>query len=116
MVYQPIRNDADVVVGIFAQGTDVTDRVVAEKAVRAREAQFSTLAQAMPNQVWTSLPDGTLDWFNAQTYAYSGAQLGDLDGQRWTGIVHPDDLPSAAERWSASLTSGSVYEGRVPHP
>ena len=110
LVYQPIRDDTDEIIGIFAQGVDVTDRILAEKAVRAREAQFSTLAQAMPNQVWTSQPDGTLDWFNARTYEFSGATAGELDGAGWTRIVHPDDLPTAAERWAAALATQAVYE------
>ena len=110
LVYQPIRNDTDEIIGIFAQGVDVTDRILAEKAVRAREAQFSTFAQAMPNQVWTSLPDGTLDWFNARTYEFSGVRAGELDGHGWTNIVHPDDLPLAAERWAAALETQAVYE------
>ena len=67
LVYQPVRNPAGVVTGIFAQGQDVSDRVIAEHALRRSEAQFRTLAEVMPNHVWTASPDGTIDWFNART-------------------------------------------------
>ena len=38
-VYQPIRSPEDEVVGIFVEGADVTDRVLAEQAVRKSEAR-----------------------------------------------------------------------------
>jgi PAS domain S-box-containing protein len=68
------------------------------------------LAQAMPNHVWTSPPDGQLDWFNERVYAYSGAAAGELDGARWASIVYPHDVAAAAERWAAALASGKPYE------
>ena len=38
--------------------------------VKASENQFRTMAQAMPNHVWTASPDGLLDWFNQQVYDF----------------------------------------------
>ncbi len=109
-IYQPIRNAAGAVTGVFVEGIDVTTTHEAVMALRESEGQFRTLAEAMPNHVWTSTPDGLLDWFNSQVYAYSGAKPGELDGAGWGAIVHPDDFPAAAERWSAALATGAVYE------
>ncbi len=109
-VYQPIRNADGAINGIFVEGIDVTAAHEASAALRDSEAQFRTLAQAMPNQVWMAQPDGQLHWFNDLTYAYSGAAGGALDGDGWVGIVHPDDVPNAAERWTLSLSSGVTYE------
>ncbi len=89
---------------------DLTARKRAEIALRTSEANFRTLTRAMPNQAWTSPADGLLDWFNEQVYAYSDAAPGSLDGGRWASIVHPDDLPHAAARWSEALESGETYE------
>jgi PAS domain S-box-containing protein len=109
-VYQPIRDEAGEITGIFVEGVDVTLAHEGAAALRESEAQFRTLAQAMPNQVWMSQPDGQLNWFNDLTYAYSGAPAGSLDGSGWAAIVHPDDIAAAAERWSQSLSSGVTYE------
>jgi PAS domain S-box-containing protein len=89
---------------------DRSDAAAPEQALRESEAQFRTLAEALPNHVWTARPDGLLDWFNDRVYQYSGAALGDLDGAGWTRIVHPDDLPEAAARWAAALATGETYE------
>ncbi|MEO8523471.1 MAG: PAS domain S-box protein [Caldimonas sp.] len=89
---------------------DITERKEADEHLRASEMQFRTLAQAMPNHVWTAPADGLLDWFNDRVYDYSGAAPGSLDGQGWAGLVHPEDLPAAAPRWAAALASGEGYE------
>ena len=89
---------------------DAVNRARAEAALRESEAQFSTLAQALPGHVWTSEPDGRLTWFNARTYDYCGAKTGELDGAGWAGIVHPDDLPDATQRWANARAAGVVYE------
>ncbi len=110
LVYQPVRNFGGEVIGIFCQGTDVTDRILAEAAIRSRDAQFEALAEAMPNHVWTSGPDGLLGWFNRQTYEYSGAPPGTLDGKGWASLVHPEDVAQAGRRWAAALEAKAIYE------
>jgi PAS domain S-box-containing protein len=110
LVFQPVRSPGNEIIGIFAQGVDVTDRLIAERELRRSEAQFRTFAEAMPNHVWTASPNGLLDWFNQRVYEYSGAPHSELEGQGWTKIVHPDDLPHAAENWGKALTAGALYE------
>jgi PAS domain S-box-containing protein len=109
-VYQPMRDADGVINGIFVEGIDVTLAHEGAAALRESEAQFRTLAQAMPQQVWTARPDGQLDWFNDLTYAYSGEPPGGLNGDNWVKIVHPSDLGVASERWAMSLASGVTYE------
>jgi PAS domain S-box-containing protein len=47
-VYQPIRNPAGSVVGIFVAGNDVTERVVADAALRRSEAELKLVTDALP--------------------------------------------------------------------
>lgn len=108
-VYQPIRAADGTVTGIFAQGHDITDQKLAQMAASSSEARFRGLAQSLPNHVWTSLPNGHLNWFNDQVYLYSGAKPGSLDGLAWASIVHPDDVSAAAEGWQNALLAGSPY-------
>ena len=111
-VYQPMRDEQGQVVGIFVQGADVSERVLAERGLRASELRFRNWAQAMPNHVWSARADGTLDWFNERVYAYSGAAHGELDGAAWGAMVHPDDIAATSARWSAALQEASVYENQ----
>jgi PAS domain S-box-containing protein len=96
--------------GVAAFYRDISATKHAEAALRASEAQFRAFAQAMPNHVWTSPPSGQLDWFNDRVYEYGGALPGELNGNGWARMVHPDDLALAGDRWAVSLSSGIAYE------
>ena len=109
-VYQPVRDLDNSVIGIFVLGADVTERFVAQRAVEESATQFQTFAQTMANQVWTSRPDGLLDWFSDRIYQYTGLQYADLQSTGWTQIVHPEDMEVVAERWAAALRTGETYE------
>jgi PAS domain S-box-containing protein len=88
-----------------------TERVRADIASRESEEQFRVFAQAVPNQIWASRPDGYLYWFNDQVYGYTGRAPGALDGNSgWNDIVHPDDLPDAGRSWLAALSAGTIYD------
>jgi PAS domain S-box-containing protein len=77
---------------------------------RESDWEFRTFAQAMPNQAWAVTTDGQLDWFNDQALSYCGLLFGDLAGERWASIVHPDDIGAAVASWSHSLKTGHNYE------
>jgi PAS domain S-box-containing protein len=89
---------------------DVTDRLRIQRALEKSEAQFSALAQNMPNQVWTARADGTVDWFNDQAYSYSGEPYGSLTGTRWSELLHSDDVEPTMAQWNISLQTGEAYE------
>ncbi len=89
---------------------EVSARVAADMALRASEQRFRALAQAMPDQMWTAVADGQLNWFNDRVLEYSGQGAGQLAGDGWTGMVHPEDLAPAFERWRGALVSGQPYE------
>ncbi|MEH2509380.1 PAS domain S-box-containing protein [Nitrobacteraceae bacterium AZCC 1564] len=90
--------------------TDVTEQVMAEKALRESEQEFRTLADAVPHHVWTAKPDGMATWFNPRVYEYVGAAVGDLDGRKWVKIIHPDDLSITLAAWTRALEIGETYE------
>lgn len=110
LVFQPLRNDDDEVMGIFVEGSDVTARVTAQAGVRASEQQLRAFAQAMPNHVWSARPDGQLDAFNDQLLHYCGLRFEDFIERSWTTVVHPDDIDTAQTQWAFALVSGQPYE------
>ena len=104
------ENDLAVISEVTERAWANVERVGVQAELRASEENFRTLARAMPNHVWTSPPDGMLDWFNERVYAYSGVVPGTLNGEGWTKIVHPDDIEAAGKRWAEALESGQTYE------
>ncbi|WP_425228744.1 sensor histidine kinase [Sphingomonas sp.] len=85
-----------------------------ERDARARlgdsESRFRTLADTMPQMVWSALPDGYHDYYNARWYEFTGVPEGSTDGEAWNGMFHPDDQERAWAAWRHSLTTGEPYQ------
>src|SRR3546814_2051542 len=75
------------------------------QAVAESDRMFRTLADTMPQMVWSTLPDGYHDYYNARWYEFTGVPAGSTDGEGWNGMFHPDDQERAWGRWRHSLRS-----------
>lgn len=107
-VYQPYYESGGEVSGVIMIATDVTEQVVARKKVEESERQFRQIADSMPQIVWTSRPDGYLDYYNKQWYEFTGFQerYGD---QSWIPIIHPDDVKLCYDTWYHAVQTGEEY-------
>jgi PAS domain S-box-containing protein len=91
---------------------DIADLKRTERQLREHEARFRTIADAMPQMVWTTRPDGFNDYFNQQWYEFTGVAPGTTDGEAWSVVLHPDDRARAWAQWRHSLATGADYEIR----
>lgn len=82
----------------------------ARNSLRESDLRFRTLADAFPHMVWSTLPDGFHDYYNARWYDFTGVPEGSTDGEAWNGMFHADDQERAWARWRHSLASGEPYE------
>lgn len=74
------------------------------------ESRFRAVTDAMPQMVWSTLPNGFHDYYNARWYEFTGMPAGSTDGEGWSGMFHPDDQERAWTRWRHSLETGEPYE------
>ena len=79
-----------------------------ESALLNREDR--SLAENIPVQIWTALPNGYLDYVTESTASHLGLTAAELLRDGWQGVVHPDDLALAVERWTHALVTGENYE------
>lgn len=107
---EPIRDRAGAIIGSVVAQVDITSQIKAEAALRESEAKFRTITNAMPQMVWSTLPDGYHDYYNRQWYEFTGVPEGSTDGEGWNGMFHPDDQAHAWEVWQNSLVTGEPYE------
>jgi PAS domain S-box-containing protein len=80
---------------------------------RESEERYRFLAEAQPDQIWTALPNGELDYVNQRALDYFAASFAELVESGWPQVVHPDDLPRMLERWQQALETGQPYENEL---
>jgi len=87
--------------------------VVAAQSRRALEEsdlRFRTLADTMPQMVWSTRADGFHDYYNARWYEFTGTPPGSTDGEGWSDVFHPNDRERSRTVWRHSLETGEPYE------
>ncbi len=77
---------------------------------RERELYFQTMAEAVPEIIWTAAPNGADDYFNQKCFDYTGMTAEQLQGSGWKEIVHPDDLDECFSKWQNALRTGESYD------
>ncbi len=82
-----------------------------EIELRESEARFHQLADAMPQIVWMATADGEIDYRNRKWFEQTGLTEEQADAVGgWNAILHPDDAPPAAEKWSSCVQDGRPFE------
>src|SRR5881398_3826017 len=70
---------------------------------RESEERYRFLAEAQPDQIWTAMPNGELDYVNQRALDYFERSFSELVEVGWTQVMHPDDLPRTIELWQRAL-------------
>ena len=109
-IFQPLTRPDGVVNGVFIEGNDVTERVRSGDPLRETVLNYHTIANALPQIVWSTQPDGFLDYCNQQWYDYTGVLPGAIDDKGWAALFHPDERELVMKKWRHCLASGEFYE------
>ncbi len=74
------------------------------------EARLRTLAEAIPQIVWTATPAGVVDFCNQRWYDLTGLTEDQTLGNGWATGLHPDDRPVARDNWEKCRDTGKPFE------
>jgi PAS domain S-box-containing protein len=78
-----------------------------------QEKKLRDVVETIPTFAWTALPDGSVDFVNRHWHEYTGLSTERTIGSGWEAAVHSADLKGHAEKWSASLATGDLFENEV---
>jgi two-component system, sensor histidine kinase and response regulator len=74
------------------------------------EQRWRDLTEALPQLVWSAMPDGSCDYFSAQWTEHTGVPEADLLGWRWLETLHPDDREPTRKFWLESVAEHHPYD------
>lgn len=110
----PVRNEAGEIVKWFGTCTDIHDQKMQQLALRKREQDFTTLANAIPQLAWMADETGSLFWYNDRWFRFTGTTHEEMMGWGWQNVQHPDYVDRVTTGWQQALATGEKWEDTFP--
>lgn len=108
--WHPLRGADGAIVGVNVAAEEITERKRAEAAIRAREGQFHTLADAIPQLVWMADAEGRIYWINRRWFEYTGVPVSNGGVHDWQVLLAPESRDEVNRAWTYSLRNGTPLE------
>ncbi|WP_141563152.1 PAS domain S-box protein [Teichococcus rhizosphaerae] len=108
----PVRDARGRVTGAVVALSDIDAERRAAEALRESELRFRTLAEAIPQIVWSTLPDGRIDYVNPRLQDFTGLPPG-IAMESLARIVHPRDQGRAERAWQRALRRGEAFSAEL---
>jgi len=77
------------------------------------EDRLRLVIDTIPAHVWSTRPDGSVDFINRRWLETSGVDVEDTRAWDLGSTVHPDDLARYVNEWHAALATGQPMESEV---
>src|SRR5206468_7216828 len=78
--------------------------------LQSSEDRLRLVIDTIPAHVWSTLPDGSVDFINQRWLETTGLSIETGLGWAWGSVVHPDDLARFVDEWHAALGVGEPME------
>src|SRR6202011_763963 len=124
---RPIVNERGDLVEFVGTAIDVTEqaqaRIELEKAfeevkqrteaARRSERELRDVVNTVPAHVWSTSPEGEVDFVNDRWLQFTGLALDEAVGWKWEAVVHPDDRTRVVADWHTALGNGRAMESEA---
>jgi PAS domain S-box-containing protein len=124
---RPIVNEKGDFVEFVGTAIDVTEqaqaRIELEKAfeeikqrtetARRSERELRDVVNTVPANVWSTSPEGAVDFVNDRCLQFTGLALDEIFGWKWEPVLHPDDRTRVVADWHTAVKNGQAMESEA---
>lgn len=89
---------------VLISATDVTERKLAEDALRESKRQYRTLTQVSPVGIYHADSQGHCLYANERWCQITGIKSDAALGKGWVEAIHPEDRKRVTQEWHKSIT------------
>jgi PAS domain S-box-containing protein len=83
------------------------------EAARRSERELRDVVNTVPAHVWSTSPEGQVDFVNDRWLQFTGLALDEAVGRKWEAVLHPDDRTKVVADWHSALKKGRAMESEV---
>ena len=105
-----VRDEAGRVSYRIGYFSDITESRRVQAELLQSEGRFRSMADSLPQFVWTSTKVGETEYLNERWVKETGFKLEQTEGKGWTFFVHPEDRDNCSQRWAEAVKTGEVFE------
>ena len=105
-----IRNQQGEAIKVVGFTTEITKRKQTEAALRQSENRYRTIADAVPQLMWSKTADGSLEFCNQHWQNYTGTVPEFPVVAPMLEIFHPLELPKLVAIWKQAIQAAESYE------
>ncbi|GHO71481.1 hypothetical protein KSC_103730 [Ktedonobacter sp. SOSP1-52] len=106
----PVRDERGQIIKWFGTNTDIEEKKRVEQQLKESREELRVLLETMPQLVWTTRPDGFLEYGNQHILTYLNVPVEGVNGDQWLHFVHPDDRQKTWTIWQTQLRTGQSHE------
>src|ERR1700724_1528400 len=82
-------------------------------SARRGERELRDVVNTVPAHVWSTSPEGHVDFVNDRWLQFTGLALDEAFGWKWEAVVHPDDRARFVADWHTALTNEQAMESEA---
>jgi PAS domain S-box-containing protein len=80
------------------------------ESLQSSEDRLRRVINTIPAHVWSTMPDGSVDFINQRLLESTGLSIEALLGSGWQSIVHPEDRVRYMAEWRSALAAKEPVE------
>jgi PAS domain S-box-containing protein len=83
------------------------------EAARRSERELRDVVNTVPAYVWSTSPEGQVDFVNDRWLQFTGLALPEAFGRKWEAVLHPDDRTRVVADWHTAVKNGQAMESEA---